>query len=273
MPLIPIDRLEDPRLDPFRDLKSRRGLPRPPQFVVEGLHVTERLLASPLETLAVLAERRLAERLLPQMSPATPLYVIPREMVESLVGFNFHRGVLGCARRPPSPALAALVPPHPAAITLAICIGIQDPENLGGIIRSGAALGIGAAVLGPLCADPFSRRVARTSMGASFRLPISEPQDLYDQLSALKKQSIQLVATVLDPAAQRLNEAAKPDRVALLFGSEGHGLEPRWIELCDQRVTIPMQPGVDSLNASVAAGIFLYSYRAPRLHAGQPPGG
>jgi tRNA G18 (ribose-2'-O)-methylase SpoU len=69
-----------------------------------------------------------------------------------------------------------------------------------------------------------------------------------------------LVATVLAPDARPLDQVVVSGRHALLFGSEGHGLEPRWLDLCDMRVTIPMRPSVDSLNVSVAAGVFLYHF-------------
>jgi tRNA G18 (ribose-2'-O)-methylase SpoU len=259
--VVRIDRVDDPRLDVFRDLTSPRDPRFASQFVVEGMFVTERLLASPLETVAIASEERFVERLLAQTSGTTPLYVIPRTMVRELTGFDFHRGVLGCGRRPVSPRLSDLLPPPPAAVTLAVCVGIQAPENLGGIIRSSAALGAHAAVCGPGCADPFSRRVARTSMGANLKLPIVQADQLECELHALREHhGVRLVATVLDPAAKSLGGAPKPRRVALLFGSESGGLDRRWVELCDDRVTIPMAPGVDSLNASVAAGIFLYFY-------------
>lgn len=261
LPIV-IDRIDDSRLDVFRELKAPREPRFRPLFVVEGLLVTERLLASRFEVEAVLTEPRFVDRLSGQLDDTTSLYVLPRDRIQQLAGFNFHRGVLGCGRRPASPALVDLVPAAPTPVTLAVCVGIQDPENLGGILRSSAALGIQAVVLGPNCADPYSRRVARTSMGANFRVPVAEPEDLGRELAELRdRHGVRLVATVLDPHADRLDEAEGPGRVALLFGSEGWGLDESWTTLCDQRVTIPMQPGVDSLNASVAAGIFLYTYR------------
>jgi tRNA G18 (ribose-2'-O)-methylase SpoU len=132
---------------------------------------------------------------------------------------------------------------------------------LGGILRSSAALGVWAVALGENCADPYSRRVARTSMGSNFRVPISEPEDLFRELIELREgHGFRLIATVLDPQAEPLHTVDRPERVALLFGSEGWGLKEEWTALCDQRVTIPMQRDVDSLNASVAAGIFLSAY-------------
>jgi tRNA G18 (ribose-2'-O)-methylase SpoU len=149
----------------------------------------------------------------------------------------------------------------PRRATLMVCVGIQDPENLGSILRTSAAFGVSMVLLGPHCADPFSRRVARTSMGANFRLPVVESLDLQADLLTLRDEfGVRLVATVLGSEAQPLPEVAVEDRHALLFGSEGHGLDQRWVELCDLRVTIPMRPAVDSLNVSVAAGVVLYHF-------------
>ncbi|MCH5373062.1 MAG: RNA methyltransferase, partial [Planctomycetes bacterium] len=200
MTLIVIDDIDDSRLNEFRHLKTRRGRRLSSSFVVEGLTVTERLLASSLEVTAVVAEPRFADRLAARVDDSIPIYVLTRDRVEQLAGFRFHRGVLACGRRPADPVLADLLPPEPAGVTLAVCIGVQDPENLGGIIRSSAALGVNAVALGPNCADPYSRRVARTSMGANFKVPIAEPDDLRSQLSDLRERHrVQLIATVLDP--------------------------------------------------------------------------
>ena len=93
----------------------------------------------------------------------------------------------------------------------------------------------------------------------AFALPIVEADDLETELAALADQwGCQRWATVLDVSAEPLAGLVRPARLALLLGSEGHGLGPRWIAHCDRRVTIPMRPGTDSLNVAVATGIFLY---------------
>ncbi len=261
MPPIVIDRLDDPRLDVYRDLKALRDPRFRSWFVVEGLLVTERLLASPLRVASVVCEPRFVDRLSEQMSDSIPIYVLKRDEIHRLAGFHFHRGVLACGHRPAWADASHSTIFADARMTLAVCIGIQDPENVGGILRTSAALGVKAVLLGPDCADPFSRRVARTSMGANFRVPVLAPQDLRSELIRLRQQHrVRLVATVLDATAESLGSLEIPERAALLFGSEGWGLDASWIELCDRRVTIAMEPGVDSLNASVAAGIFLYTF-------------
>jgi tRNA G18 (ribose-2'-O)-methylase SpoU len=98
-------------------------------------------------------------------------------------------------------------------------------------------------------------------MGAVLELEIVESADLADDVATLRRQhGVETIATVLDCAAEPLPAAGRAERIALLFGSEGHGLDDAWIAACDHRVTLPMQRGTDSLNVAVASGIFLYHF-------------
>ena len=146
-------------------------------------------------------------------------------------------------------------------LTVVICPNCDNPENLGAIIRIGAAFGIDALLLGRGCCDPFSRRVLRVSMGAALRLPILESPDLERDARRLRDEwQVELIATVLDNTAEPLAQATKPIRLGLLLGNEADGLDARWQALCDRRLTIPMQAGTDSLNVAIAAGIFLHHF-------------
>lgn len=264
MPIIPVDSVDDPRIAVYRDLKSAFAKRRQFLFVVEGLTLTQRLLASGLRVDSVLAERGQIDRLHGQIPENAPLYVMQRHLIREVAGFKFHRGILGCGYRPPRPCLREVMESAPPRTIVVVCVGVQDPENLGSIVRSSAAFGVQAVVLSPPCADSFSRRVARTSMGANLKLPLIKSQDLKADLLSLRRDfDVQLVATVPDEHAQPLIAAKRPKRTALLLGSEGFGLEPQWVEMCDHCVTIPMSQGMDSLNVSVAAGICLHYFTGP----------
>jgi tRNA G18 (ribose-2'-O)-methylase SpoU len=261
MPHIRITSLDDPRPEPYRHLKDTNRTRGAGLFICEGEKLVRRLLASDFPAESILLSNRFEPQFSSLAPPGVPVWVVPDELVEPLVGFDFHRGILACGRRRPNLSLAALAPPGPR-LTLVICPEVQDPENLGSILRISSAFGVDGVLVGRGSADPFSRRVLRVSMGASLRVPIRESTDLTDDLSQLRDPlSVQLAATVLDSTAEPLSSAARPDRFALLFGSEGHGLDPALVALCDGRITIPMQPGTDSLNVAVAAGIFLHHFR------------
>jgi tRNA G18 (ribose-2'-O)-methylase SpoU len=258
MPVEVIDNLDDPRLDVFRHLKATNQTRRTNTFIAEGQLVIERLLASEFELISVLASRRMERRIVPIVPPQAPLFVVDNALAERLVGFTFHTGVLACGLRKPSPPLEALVKPG-AGLAIGVCANVNDPENIGAIIRLCAGFGIDGLLLGPGCADPFSRRVLRVSMGTAFFVPIRETADLAGDLVRLRDEfRVELCAAVVDPSAEPLSAAKRAERTALLFGNEKHGLDPHMVGLCNRRLTIPMIGGADSLNVAVAAGVFFY---------------
>lgn len=273
MPRIAIESLDDPRVAAYHDLKAKRLIRDGNLFIAEGTKLVERLLASDYCTESVLiAERREAEWAA-KIPADVPLYVIPQQLGEQLTGFNFHVGVLACGLRKPSPPLdevlagkrassdSASDKSDSARLTVVVCPNCDNPENLGAIVRIGAAFSIGALLLGKGCCDPFSRRVLRVSMGAALRLPIIESADLERDVRRLRDEwDVELIATVLDDTAEPLAHAMKPPRLGLLFGNEADGLDAHWQALCDRRLTIPMQEGTDSLNVAIAAGIFLHHF-------------
>jgi tRNA G18 (ribose-2'-O)-methylase SpoU len=257
--LFEITSLDDRRLDPYRSLKQSNVTRWSGLFIAEGEKLTRRLLESEFETVSVLLDRRYVERFAPLLKPETPVLVVDDNEVERIVGFNFHRGVLACGRRRPYATIDEIAALGEKS-TLVVCPDVQDPENLGALLRIAAGLGADAVVLGRRSADPFSRRVLRVSMGAALRLPLVESHDPAADLRRLQSFHFELIATVLDPDAEALESMRRRDRTALLFGSEGHGLERSLVELCDRKATIPMQSGTDSLNVAIAAGIFLHHF-------------
>jgi tRNA G18 (ribose-2'-O)-methylase SpoU len=217
----------------------------------------------------LLVEERFADVAWP-VDRHVPIYVVPQGMVSEIIGFKFHRGVLGCGRRRPSPSLAEVLHASPVSnaavepltrprLTLVVAVDIQDPENLGTVIRNSAAFGVQAVITTPQCADPFSRRVLRTSMGTVFAIPIIATRDLPETLRQLSNEyDISSAATILAPNAIPLSEFQRPPRLAVLFGNEGHGLPPEIVSLCTHAITMPMHGSIDSLNVGVASGVFLY---------------
>jgi tRNA G18 (ribose-2'-O)-methylase SpoU len=253
--------LSDSRLDLYRNLNQANLTRQSGRFIVEGWLLVERLLASGWGVESVVASEDFVERVAALAPPATLILELPRPEMKALVGFDFHRGVLACGRRRASRPLAELLPLGDAPATVVVCPEVSDPENLGSILRSAAAFGVQAAVLGSRCADPFSRRVVRTSMGTVFALPIVESRAIEQDLATLRDPlGCELVATVLDASAESLPDFRRVARTALLFGNEAAGLEEEIVAVCQRRVTLPMRLGTDSLNVSVAAGIFLYHF-------------
>lgn len=259
MQWIPIDDLDDPRILPYRDLPRSRMPQQAGLLIAEGRLLVERLLASDFRVHSLLVDTEHRAWVAERLRHDVPVYVGSKSLIEQIIGFNFHRGVLACAYRRPLRHVSDVVPLE-GPCTLVVCHAVQDPENLGGMLRNAAAFGADAVIVGPHSADAFSRRVLRVSMGAAFRLQIAELVD-WQQLRQLRDRlRVELVAAVLDERAQPLREAGRGERLALVFGNEAHGLDDDTLALCDRRVTIPMHPGTDSLNVAVASGIFLYHF-------------
>jgi tRNA G18 (ribose-2'-O)-methylase SpoU len=259
MPRVAIEDLDDPRIALYRHLKATNRTRGSDQFVVEGEKLLDRLLASPFPIASALVTDRAEGRIAPKVSDDVPLYVVPHDHIDLLVGFNFHRGVLACGRRRPWPGLAEIVARAGRRATLVVCPTLDNPENLGAIVRIADVFGADAVLTGGRCPDPLSRRVLRVSMGTALGLPVIASANLARDVERLRSDwGFERVATVVDPGAEPIDEFRRSDRLALFLGRESEGLEPEWVAHCDRRVTIPMRPEAESLNVAVAAGIVLY---------------
>ncbi|MEZ6121467.1 MAG: RNA methyltransferase [Pirellulaceae bacterium] len=260
MPIVPITDLADSRLDIYRSLNKTNVTRYSGEFVVEGHTLVDRLLQSEFAVASILSLDRHAESLAAQAAPEVPIYTLTKQQINEVIGFQFHRGVLACAvRKSPTTLRECLdtLPPN-AVATVAICPQILDPTNLGSLIRNCCAMGVDVLLLGPHSADPFSRRAIRVSMGGILKLPTVCSLDLQADLQTLRQDQFELVATVLDDAAEPLPQFVRTKRTGILFGAEGPGLAVEWIEWCQRCVTLPMRRETDSLNLATAAGIFLY---------------
>lgn len=263
MPRIEVTSLDDPRLAVYRDLPNSRLAGESGRFIVEGAILVKRLVASPLDVESILVAGRHEANVSAYTPAEADLIVAPDEMLDQIVGFKFHRGVIACGRRSDPVPLQHIASTAASASLLVVCPEVLDRENLGSIIRVCAGFGAVGLLLGPTSADPFSRRAVRVSMGTVFKLPVVQSDDLLCDLQWLRSTArYELVATVIDEDATPLHRAERPSKLALLLGSEGPGLPQALINLCHQKVTLPMHHDTDSLNVAVAAGVFLYHFAA-----------
>jgi tRNA G18 (ribose-2'-O)-methylase SpoU len=249
---------DDPRLDDFRDLTTADRRPDRPGgrglVIAEGVVVVRRLLASPYPVRALLGvPTRLADLADDLAGMDVPAYPVTADLMAEVVGFHLNRGVLAVADRAVPPTVDALAERR----TLAVLEGVNDHENLGGLFRNAAALGLGGIVLGPRCADPLYRRSVRVSMGHVLRVPFATlPGEWPESLGALRGGGRRLVALTPRPEAVPLARAGLSGaRVALLLGAEGPGLSEAALAAVDEWVRIPMAGDVDSLNVATAAAI------------------
>ena len=177
--------------------------------------------------------------------------VVPEDVMASISPMSTPQGALFLCRLPEKKAFA----PVPGMLILD---GIQDPGNLGTILRTADALDVPVVLL-PGCADPYSHKVVRASMGAIFRTPVMEA-DFADVQSACAAANIPLAVTALSPEAQDIR-AADISRMAVVIGSEGQGVSESVLAACSQKLIIPMNPHCESLNAAIAAAIVMWQMK------------
>jgi len=135
---------------------------------------------------------------------------------------------------------------------------MQDPGNIGTILRTAAAFGLDGVFLSSDCPDLYSPKVLRATMGGIFKIPLEVSDDLTEVIDRLQEAGIRVCAAALDGQAVPLQQAGLGNGCAVVIGNEGNGLPGHLIERCGQAVMIPMRPDSQSLNAPMAAGIFLW---------------
>jgi tRNA G18 (ribose-2'-O)-methylase SpoU len=261
MPHLTISTSTDPRIANYSGIRDRVLMRQSGLFVVEGEHLVGRLLESEFEAESILVAESRAGKFAESVPEEVPLYVAADDIIESIVGYKFHRGVMALGKRKPGLSLTELAGDPSAPVTLVICRGVSDPENMGSILRISAALGADGVLVGERCCDPFVRRSVRVSMGTVFSLPITVSRDLLADLDWLRQEGgVEFAATILSPEAKPLHTVARPPRLGIVLGSEADGIDAACLTRCVHPVTIPMAPGVDSLNVAVAAGIILHHF-------------
>lgn len=245
---------DDPRLDGFRRLNEPRFRRRYEEaegvFIAEGPTVVDHVASHAgvlVEALLVQSARR--DRL--PRGLEVPVYEGPPSFLASVVGFDFHRGILALCRRPPPSTIS-----HLAGLdSLAVLEGVNDHENLGSIIRAAAGLGVDGLLLDPSTADPWYRRSVRVSMGTVVDMPMARAGDWPADLGLLAAAGMTLVAATPDPSATDVRELGAVSRPAVMLGAEGSGLSADAFALAGVQVRIPMGRGVDSLNVGQAAAV------------------
>jgi len=230
------------RLTRERALRREEGV-----FVCDGEKLFAEAIANGAEIGQVLLREGGARPELPAL-PGLPVDVAAEEVFSYVSPLENSPGPLFTVRIP------AFTGGKPGRVV--VLENLQDPGNVGTVLRTSAALGCDLVVLTGDCADPFSPKTVRASMGALFRQPLLElkREELREQLRAW---DLPLYGAALVPEAEDVR-TAELSRAAVAVGNEGHGLSPELLAMCDKKLIIPMTPGSESLNAAVAASILLW---------------
>jgi TrmH family RNA methyltransferase len=265
--LRPVQSRQNPTIKSLRRAFSHGELTEEGCCAIESAKIVEEAIRSNLRFQALVfsesgASPKAAEKLLAQLPADVESLVVPDDVFKSAVDTESPQGI------------AALVYPREFTVSdltspgslVVVAAGIQDPGNLGTIVRSAEAFGASGIILGEQTVSRFNAKAIRASAGSLFRLP-SVASKLSDAVSELRKKGFRLVGTSSHNGVP-LNEAKLSGSLALLIGSEGSGLPSRILAQMDESLTIPHSDRLESLNAGVAASILLYEAARQRQQAG-----
>jgi tRNA G18 (ribose-2'-O)-methylase SpoU len=248
--LVRLDDPGDPALAPYTSMRER-DLVKGSRFVAEGEVVVRVLVKdSPMRVVSMLVEERRVSSIEDVIArvPDVPVLVVPQSVMDRVVGFAIHRGILALGERGTSTVELE------RASSVVGLIGLTNHDNVGGVFRNAAAFGA-QVLLDPATCDPLYRKAIRVSAGAALLVPFARLSSAAAVVDAMTVAGFEPIA--LTPSGDEAIDALPRGRYGLLLGSEGPGL-PEEILRRARRVRIPMRPGFDSLNVAVASGIALH---------------
>lgn len=235
-------------------------------LLLDGIHLVGEAVDAGMRLSHVMVssealERHEITRLLDLLPHQTEVACAPAPVMDAVSPVRSSSVIVALAARP-----VDVVDPFelPSALVVVLC-DVQDPGNVGAIVRVAEGAGASGVIVAGQSADPYGWKALRGSMGSALRLPIHRVAEVRDAVASARHHGAQVVATVPHGGVS-LFHAQLAGPTALLIGGEGPGLSPDIIERADVRVTIPMTAPVESLNAAVAAAVLLYEARRQRTH-------
>ncbi len=260
-----VESRQNSRIKELRAVLARGSKTAGNHIAIEGLHLLQEAARSGL-TLHTVFVRSGNEGLLEQFAVGkAEVLVVADEVFASATLTENPQGIAALVEAPQFP-LQAIFHPTPLVV---IAAGLQDPGNLGTLVRSAEAFGATGMIVLPGTVSLWNAKTLRASSGSAFRLPVIS-MAAEEAFSTLRAHGVKVIAAV---ARRGANEVSMRGPVALLVGNEGAGLPDAWIAAADLRVTIPCPGAVESLNAAVAGSVLLYDAMRQRAAAGHPKQG
>jgi tRNA G18 (ribose-2'-O)-methylase SpoU len=254
--------LDEPGLDPYRTLRRPLSHRRQGLFVAEGEKVVRRLLENDVEMVSALMTGDLLARyrdLLERRRESIPVLIAGKKLLEEIVGFKCHQGIMAVGTVPPQLTLETIAAASRRPRILAATDHLTSAENTGVLVRNCAAFGVCGLMVGETSADPWLRRSVRNSMGTIFKLPIHYTENLAVTLRTLRLHfGFRVFAAHPRQGSAPLFATDLSGDCCIVFGSEGDGISPAVLDACDEMVAVPMAEGIDSLNVACASATIIY---------------
>ncbi len=248
--MLEVTSVRNPRVAALRALREASGRKAAGAFLVDGEKLCrEALRDAAVETLLI--EKDKLNQYAGLAAQADDVLVVTPEVLAAVSDAKTPQGIVAKVALPQPMQLDV------AGARLLALSGVQDPGNVGAMARTAEAAGFSGLLLSPDCADPYSQKAMRASMGSLLRLPVCRAP-LTESIPQLKAMGYAVITAELsgDPIGKRVS--AEEDRLILVIGSEAHGVLPEVSALAGRRVRLQMEGQVESLNAAVAASILMY---------------
>jgi tRNA G18 (ribose-2'-O)-methylase SpoU len=227
-------------------------------FICEGKDVVDRMIISGIKVHSIVCIPDNSDFYKNKSAGNFPVYVLEKKDISKITGIAFHRGVIAVGYCPEIDKIENNYNKIIDSSLIVICPHIDNPENLGSIIRTARAFGIKYFFLGKFCADPYSRKAVRVSMGNVFFMNFYTIDDYTNTFDFLRKSGFTIIGADLSAKSVSIDSYNDNNKNAVIFGHEHKGIDEQTASLCDILINIPMKDDTDSLNVSVSAGIFLY---------------
>ncbi len=251
---------KDPRIADYVAVRERDLTGRDGKFIVEGkvtLDIFLRKSAFDVESLFLETGRiAVLQDLLATLPDQIPVYTADQDVMDKIVGFPIHRGILACGRKQPKPDFQTWLDGLPRAQTFVMGVGLSNHDNIGALFRNAAALGADGVILDETSGDPLYRKSIRVSAGTALWMPFFHGDSGDALFSAFEARSMPIWTLTPGKGSQSLYEKNAVGPICIAVGAEGPGLPDDLISRGDP-VFIPMANSVDSLNVATSLAIAL----------------
>lgn len=228
-----------------------------PMLLVEGEKLISEAIASGAEAIHLFVTDAASAKEFPELE--SRCCILSAHLFKELSSVKTQARIIAFFAPPPSVNLETILNKYSSIVVLD---RLQDPGNMGTIMRTCEAMGVEGIILLKGCCNQYNHKLIRAAMGSNFRLPVCADVDPCHLLSSLKKSGISIICA--DMNGSSLFNFSFPDRCAMFFGQEGQGLDTKILKECTDRLAIPMQGQVESLNVAASAAICLYELAKSR---------
>jgi len=245
-----IQSVQNDRVKQWKKLHTKKGREKTGLYMVEGEHLVEEAVKEKERVTEIIISQTVQSPIVQHIKDI-PIYLVSEEVAKSLSDTETSQKIFAICKQ--------IEVPIQDDNQLLLVDSIQDPGNLGTIIRTADAAGIGGIILGDGTVDLYNSKVLRSAQGSHFHIPIVKG-NLEKWIQRLKEKGIPVYGTALQNG-KRLNEVKKTNPFAIIVGNEGNGIQGKLLELTTENVYIPIYGKSESLNVAVAAGIVLYYFK------------